>query len=554
MIKASPVEIANSTDIPPGPFHDQNLVLAFLQDGEAGAEIALETLPRGTTTFLRDTYRPARSNPVVMRELLVLARDDIMQMADPQQRLDVRMRVAGIDEDVLPLVTINYKKSEAAFKTAIAERKNAENLLRRGVSKAAGAVATSGVDTIPGISQKPAAHRVRVGSTRRRVAPDEDKTPAPTPPVSLVRITPKLRPIVAKKAPAEVLPEQSEPVSLVRTRPKSKKPALANVAASPEAAPIDAKAGAVATAAVVEPLETGASEQATRKRRKEVTNIRRREGETIEDRSNRQTLSLAQDLFGAAIPAKYAAQFRSFMKDFGLPLYEAIRMINGKRLHTISDRVEEAELYMAGARPIEIREQVASTVPVNKTLEAVIETMQGKYLPQEFVEAFARYCAGGELPTPEAIFGIIPERVIGSVAMQEAVKPQSPKSEPSQEPKVQAPTPSRPASTRTKMVYISRETVLERRGLEDQIDRGDLADIFGLPEEASWQERALCSQTDPEAFFPEKGGSTREAKRICTGCEVRQECLAYALEHDERFGIWGGLSERERRRLKKRAV
>lgn len=69
-------------------------------------------------------------------------------------------------------------------------------------------------------------------------------------------------------------------------------------------------------------------------------------------------------------------------------------------------------------------------------------------------------------------------------------------------------------------------------------------------EEQDWQELALCAQTDPEAFFPEKGGSTREAKKICTGCEVKAECLEYALAHDERFGIWGGLSERERRRLK----
>lgn len=69
--------------------------------------------------------------------------------------------------------------------------------------------------------------------------------------------------------------------------------------------------------------------------------------------------------------------------------------------------------------------------------------------------------------------------------------------------------------------------------------------------EEQWQERALCAETDPEAFFPEKGGSTREAKRICMGCEVRDECLEYALAHDERFGIWGGLSERERRRLKR---
>ncbi|MGI8867684.1 MAG: WhiB family transcriptional regulator [Mycobacteriales bacterium] len=77
-----------------------------------------------------------------------------------------------------------------------------------------------------------------------------------------------------------------------------------------------------------------------------------------------------------------------------------------------------------------------------------------------------------------------------------------------------------------------------------------------LDEEAEqeWQERALCAQTDPEAFFPEKGGSTREAKKICTGCEVRSECLEYALAHDERFGIWGGLSERERRRFKRRVI
>ncbi|MGO2658746.1 WhiB family transcriptional regulator [Mycetocola reblochoni] len=70
----------------------------------------------------------------------------------------------------------------------------------------------------------------------------------------------------------------------------------------------------------------------------------------------------------------------------------------------------------------------------------------------------------------------------------------------------------------------------------------------------SWQVDSLCAQTDPEAFFPEKGGSTRDAKKICQSCSVRSECLEYALENDERFGIWGGLSERERRKLKKRAV
>jgi WhiB family redox-sensing transcriptional regulator len=90
--------------------------------------------------------------------------------------------------------------------------------------------------------------------------------------------------------------------------------------------------------------------------------------------------------------------------------------------------------------------------------------------------------------------------------------------------------------------------------LVEDLSSEELNSIFGLPEEGSWQERALCGQTDPEAFHPEKGGSTKEAKKICTGCEVRPDCLAYALDHNERFGIWGGLSERERRRLKRRTV
>jgi WhiB family redox-sensing transcriptional regulator len=67
---------------------------------------------------------------------------------------------------------------------------------------------------------------------------------------------------------------------------------------------------------------------------------------------------------------------------------------------------------------------------------------------------------------------------------------------------------------------------------------------------AAWRLEALCAETDPEAFFPEKGGSTRDAKRVCSGCTVRAECLEFALANDERFGIWGGLSERERRRLR----
>lgn len=84
-----------------------------------------------------------------------------------------------------------------------------------------------------------------------------------------------------------------------------------------------------------------------------------------------------------------------------------------------------------------------------------------------------------------------------------------------------------------------------------------LADVISRPDDADdqgWQDRALCAQTDPEAFFPERGGSTREAKRVCRACEVKAECLDYALGNGERFGIWGGMSERERRRLERTAV
>ena len=70
--------------------------------------------------------------------------------------------------------------------------------------------------------------------------------------------------------------------------------------------------------------------------------------------------------------------------------------------------------------------------------------------------------------------------------------------------------------------------------------------------EEDWHNQALCAQVDSEIFFPEKGGSTRAAKEICGRCAVKAACLAYALENEERFGIWGGLSERERRKLKKK--
>ncbi|MCC9194180.1 MULTISPECIES: WhiB family transcriptional regulator [Arthrobacter] len=96
-----------------------------------------------------------------------------------------------------------------------------------------------------------------------------------------------------------------------------------------------------------------------------------------------------------------------------------------------------------------------------------------------------------------------------------------------------------PAETEERKIWIGLP------GFGDSYaDEGDLG----------WQADALCAQTDPEAFFPEKGGSTRDAKKVCAACNVRSQCLEYALSNDERFGIWGGLSERERRRLRKQAV
>jgi WhiB family redox-sensing transcriptional regulator len=77
--------------------------------------------------------------------------------------------------------------------------------------------------------------------------------------------------------------------------------------------------------------------------------------------------------------------------------------------------------------------------------------------------------------------------------------------------------------------------------------------VISFPAADEWRDSALCAQVDPDAFFPEKGGSTRAAKEICTRCRVRIECLRFAIANDERFGVWGGLSDRERRHLGPRA-
>jgi len=74
-------------------------------------------------------------------------------------------------------------------------------------------------------------------------------------------------------------------------------------------------------------------------------------------------------------------------------------------------------------------------------------------------------------------------------------------------------------------------------------------------QDLAWQDLANCRGADPDLFFPERGASTRTAKGICRECSVKNECLEFAIVSSEKFGIWGGLSERERRKIRRqRAV
>jgi WhiB family redox-sensing transcriptional regulator len=76
-----------------------------------------------------------------------------------------------------------------------------------------------------------------------------------------------------------------------------------------------------------------------------------------------------------------------------------------------------------------------------------------------------------------------------------------------------------------------------------------IAEVLMPPE---WTKKALCAEVDPEIFFPEIGGTTTDVKRICKACDVKAECLEYSLRNNERFGVWGGLSEQDRRKLRRR--
>jgi WhiB family redox-sensing transcriptional regulator len=73
-------------------------------------------------------------------------------------------------------------------------------------------------------------------------------------------------------------------------------------------------------------------------------------------------------------------------------------------------------------------------------------------------------------------------------------------------------------------------------------------------EPPEWMFAGACAQVDPDLWFPEKGNASSQAKTICGTCDVRVDCLRYAVEHGERDGIWGGLSPRQRRPLARGAA
>ena len=70
------------------------------------------------------------------------------------------------------------------------------------------------------------------------------------------------------------------------------------------------------------------------------------------------------------------------------------------------------------------------------------------------------------------------------------------------------------------------------------------------PPMPAWRDEAACRGVDPTLFFPDVGEPAHEARAVCASCPVRDECAEWAIRSGEKFGIWGGLTERERRRIR----
>lgn len=92
-----------------------------------------------------------------------------------------------------------------------------------------------------------------------------------------------------------------------------------------------------------------------------------------------------------------------------------------------------------------------------------------------------------------------------------------------------------------------------RRRTEGAASLWELLDL-GSPESTDWMREGLCAQTDPEAFFPFRGGDVGSAKAVCAACPVCDRCRDYAVARPELCGIWGGTSARERVALRRDAA
>ncbi len=88
------------------------------------------------------------------------------------------------------------------------------------------------------------------------------------------------------------------------------------------------------------------------------------------------------------------------------------------------------------------------------------------------------------------------------------------------------------------------------------LDGGSMYAFSGMPsdttkDDSGWFDRAKCKGVSNSVFYPQRGVPSASALAMCRSCDVRVDCLEYALTNDEEFGIWGGLSERERRKVKR---
>lgn len=105
-----------------------------------------------------------------------------------------------------------------------------------------------------------------------------------------------------------------------------------------------------------------------------------------------------------------------------------------------------------------------------------------------------------------------------------------------------------PPESRTGPSILGYTALLRNEDAKPQIDVSTDDDEDSL----EWRDKAECRGTHPDVFFPNEGAGTGEAIRICQGCEVKTDCLEYALVNKEEHGVWGGASERERRRILRR--